>query len=236
MNIKTVLIMGLLSLGIGGCSNAQNKQTVQSSQTEITEKADTMENVYNKNTPTQDFWQSGIIINGERIVLPCKLADLEKLGWKLNSGASGEMLRSRNGTTQTDVTNDKGQKLYVSFFNPFSKEVPIREGYIFELTQDLWLHNDNILSFKIAGLKSFEATEDDILREMKKYLTPGFHDTQRMDYEESWDFVDEASYGQNYVTFTISHAKNKFPGKLISFAYTYQGDLLDKDMYKEKYK
>ena len=26
MDIKTLLIMGLLSLGLGGCANAQNKQ------------------------------------------------------------------------------------------------------------------------------------------------------------------------------------------------------------------
>ena len=70
MNIKILLITGLLSLGIGGCSNAQNKQTEQSSQTETMEKADTMENVNSKNSSAQDFWQSGIIINGDRIVLP----------------------------------------------------------------------------------------------------------------------------------------------------------------------
>lgn len=72
--------MGLTSiLGLGGCTNTQNKQTEQSPQTEVT---DTQENVNRKKIPVQEFWKSGITINGKKIVVPCKISDLEKIGWK----------------------------------------------------------------------------------------------------------------------------------------------------------
>lgn len=232
MNIKILLITGLLSLGIGGCSNAQNKQTEQSSQTETMEKTDTMENVNSKNSSAQDFWQSGIIINGVRIVLPCKLADLEKLGWKLvGERTANIMLEPQNGTAQTDVINEKGQSLHICLFDPYSKAIPLKDGFIIEVSKRVWLHVENLVDFEIGGLRSFESTGEEVLKVMNKHFgEPIIHDTNR-EWQESYYFSDKKEI-ENKIEFILSRSEERYAGKLVGFGFRCIGDMCDTEKYK----
>lgn len=79
-----------------------------------------------KNIP-MDFWKSGLIIKGCKITLSCKLSDLQKIGWELRNPEIGEDKQSpRNGNSQTTIIDKDKETILVSFYNPYSKDIPLK--------------------------------------------------------------------------------------------------------------
>lgn len=236
MKLKMLLIMGIFCFGLGSCGNAQKDKGKEEFQVKAKREVITMADI--KNIP-MDFWKSGLIIKGCKITLPCKLSDLQKIGWELRNPEIGEdKLSPRNGNSQTTIIDKDEDTILVSFYNPYSKDIPLKDGFIFRIESNSFFTDQGIIDFVINGLKSREATQESVLERFVATLGEPDYVGKNQAAENSTVEYWFTTYKENYdldlhIEIGISTV-GKYKGKLAVFNIEKYGNLLDCSKWEEK--
>lgn len=200
-----------------------------------------------------ELLQSNVYVNNHKILLPCKLADLERAGWWSAEDSLTIELAPSQATDKKGISlvNKANQYLSVRFYNPYPQSVPVKDCYIFGIfTYDLYntdpedcLHAPD---FEICGLKSKKATPEDLMKTFGTFLAhrqfKGYQNSVEFNpdlYKLDYPFYDESLEDDecnNALYLSISRINDYYPGKLIMMHYIGLGDLLQEEKYVVPYR
>lgn len=200
-----------------------------------------------------ELLQSNVYVNNHKILLPCKLADLERAGWWSAEDSLTTELAPSQPTDKKGIplVNKANQYLSVRFYNPYPQSVPIKDCYIFGIfTYDLYNTRPedyhHAPDFEICGLKSKKATPEDLMKTFGAFLArrqfEAYQNSLEFNpdaYELEYPFYDESLEDDefsNALYLSISRINDYYPGKLIMMHYVGLGDLLQKEKYLVPYR
>lgn len=216
-----LFIIGLLSLGISYYTTAQNAQVP------LTKSQKEMKSIEEINSIPIEYWKSGIIFDGHKITLPCKVTDLQELGWKLEEQEFANFLMPRNARTNPRISY-KGNKFLTTFIaNPYyatDTAVAVKDCILYGLGTEA-TYNDDVPDFALyKEVISKITTEEDFLKICKKNNHNVILEKPKKEIpyrKYGFTFDDEGSY------LTVGIAKSgKYKGKIAFFELTmyYESD------------
>lgn len=195
-----------------------------------------------------ELLQNNVYINGHNIVLPCKLVDLQRVGWKAAKDSLTAELAPYQPTDKRGIrlVNKDNQYLEVRFYNPHSQAIPIKDCFIFTFsTYDGFQYGidpedyHHAPDFEVCGLKSKKATPQYIMKTCGEFLAKRqFEAVQLNTFVLRYPFFEEGTEEEpnNSLYLEISKRKDYYPGKLIVMSYMCLGDLLQKEKYLVPYR